>query len=164
VLARLPDAPAGIKGISLFIVPKFLPDGPRNAVYCGGLEHKMGIHASPTCVINFEGAEGWLVGTPHKGMQAMFTFMNGARLEVGIQGLGLSEVAYQNALSFAKERRQSRSLDPAKRDAAAGADTISPAFSRTIMTLASSSLLMATASVPRRTSSGRWPRRVSPST
>ena len=124
VLARLPDAPAGIKGISLFIVPKFLPEGPRNPVFCGGLEHKMGIHASPTCVINFEGAEGWLVGTPHKGMQAMFTFMNGARLEVGVQGIGMSEVAYQNALMFAKERRQSRSLDPAKRDASAPADIV----------------------------------------
>lgn len=124
VLARLPDAPAGIKGISLFIVPKFLPEGPRNPVFCGGIEHKMGIHASPTCVINFEGAEGWLVGTPHKGMQAMFTFMNGARLEVGVQGIGMCEVAYQNALMFAKERRQSRSLDPAKRDASASADII----------------------------------------
>ena len=124
VLARLPDAPAGIKGISLFIVPKFLLDGSRNPVFCGGLEHKMGIHASPTCVINFEGAEGWLVGLPHKGMQAMFTFMNGARLEVGLQGLGMGEVAYQNALVFAKERRQSRSLNPAKRDTSAGADLI----------------------------------------
>ena len=124
VLARLPDAPEGIKGISLFVVPKCVEGGGQNAVHCGGLEHKMGIHASPTCVINFEGAEAWLVGTPHKGMQAMFTFMNGARLEVGIQGLGLSEVAYQNALKFAKERRQSRSLNPARRDAASPADVI----------------------------------------
>ncbi|MBS0658096.1 MAG: acyl-CoA dehydrogenase C-terminal domain-containing protein [Verrucomicrobia bacterium] len=124
VLARLPDAPEGIKGISLFLVPKFLPSGERNGVFCGGLEHKMGIHASPTCVINFEGAEGWLVGTPHKGMQAMFVMMNAARLEVGIQGLGMSEVAYQNALSFAKERRQSRSLDRKKQDPNAPADVI----------------------------------------
>jgi alkylation response protein AidB-like acyl-CoA dehydrogenase len=124
VLARLPDAPTGIKGISLFIVPKVLEGGARNPVFCGGLEHKMGIHASPTCVINFEGAEAWLVGQPHKGMQAMFTFMNGARLEVGIQGLGLSEIAYQNALLFARERRQSRSPNPALRDAKSPADTI----------------------------------------
>ena len=124
VLARLPDAPAGIKGISLFIVPKVLEGGARNPVFCGGLEHKMGIHASPTCVINFEGAEAWLVGQPHKGMQAMFTFMNGARLEVGIQGLGLSEIAYQNALHFARERRQSRSPNPALRDVGAPADFI----------------------------------------
>ncbi len=124
VLGRLPDAPEGIKGISLFLVPKLLLDGKRNPVFCGGLEHKMGIHASPTCVINFEGAEGWLIGTPNKGMQAMFVMMNAARLEVGIQGLGMSEVAYQNAVLFARERRQSRSLDRAKQDKSAGADII----------------------------------------
>ena len=124
VLARLPDAPAGIKGISLFIVPKFTLDGQRNPIFCGGLEHKMGIHASPTCVMNLEKAKGWLVGQPHKGMQAMFTMMNAARLGVGQQGLGIAEVAYQNALAFARERRQSRSLDRAKQDASAPADPI----------------------------------------
>ncbi len=124
VLGRLPDAPEGIKGISLFLIPKFLPGGERNPVFCGGIEHKMGIHASPTCVINFENAEGWLVGVPHKGMQGMFTMMNAARLEVGIQGLGMSEVAYQNALMFARERRQSRSLDRAKQEKTASADVI----------------------------------------
>ena len=93
VLARLPDAPKGIKGISLFLVPKFLPKadgeaGPRNGVGCAGIEHKMGINGSATCVMNFEGAKGWLVGEPHRGMRAMFTMMNDARLEVGLQGLG----------------------------------------------------------------------------
>jgi alkylation response protein AidB-like acyl-CoA dehydrogenase len=85
VLARLPDAPEGIKGISTFIVPKFLADGTRNPVFCGGVDHKMGIHASPTCVLNFEEAEGWLVGEPNQGMRPMFTMMNIARLNVGIE-------------------------------------------------------------------------------
>ena len=124
VLARLPDAPAGIKGISTFIVPKYLDDGSRNPVFCGGADHKVGIHASPTCVINLEGAEGWLVGVPNKGMRSMFTMMNAARLQVGTEGVALGEAAYQNALAFAKDRRQSRSLDPAKRDADASADCI----------------------------------------
>ncbi|MEO0601594.1 MAG: acyl-CoA dehydrogenase family protein, partial [Myxococcota bacterium] len=101
VLARLPDAPPGIKGISTFIVPKVLPDGSRNPVFCGGTDHKMGIHASPTCVINLEGAEGWLVGEPHRGMRTMFVMMNEARLGVGMQGLSQAEVAYQNAVDFA---------------------------------------------------------------
>ncbi len=115
VLAKLPDAPSGTKGISMFLVPKYLPTdkgtpGTRNGVTCGSIEHKMGIKASATCVINFDNATGWLVGEQHKGMRAMFVMMNGARLAVGLQGLGLSEVAYQNALSYAKERLQGRSL------------------------------------------------------
>ena len=108
VLARLPDAPSGIKGISVFLVPKYKEDGSPNGVTCGGLEHKMGIHASPTCVINLEDAEGWLVGEPHKGMRSMFVMMNAARLNVGIEGLALAEAAYQAAVAFAKDRRQSR--------------------------------------------------------
>ncbi|UKE68068.1 acyl-CoA dehydrogenase C-terminal domain-containing protein [Xanthomonas cerealis pv. cerealis] len=115
VLARLPDAPAGAKGISLLVVPKFKVArdgsvGERNAVRCGSLEHKMGIHGSATCVMHFDGAEGYLIGQPHKGLQAMFTMMNTARLGVGLQGIGLSERAYQNALRYARERLQSRSL------------------------------------------------------
>ncbi|BAH39587.1 MAG TPA: acyl-CoA dehydrogenase [Gemmatimonas aurantiaca] len=115
VLARLPDAPSGTKGISLFLVPKFLPTadggvGARNAVTCGSVEHKMGIKASATCVLDFDNATGWMVGEAHKGMRAMFVMMNSARLAVGLQGLGLSEVAYQNALAYAKERLQGRSL------------------------------------------------------
>ena len=119
VLAKLPDAPPGPKGISLFVVPKFKVDrdgtvGERNAVRCGAIEHKMGIHGSATCVMNFDGAEGYLVGQPHKGLQAMFVMMNSARLGVGVQGLGLSERAYQNALRYARERLQSRSLSGPK--------------------------------------------------
>jgi hypothetical protein len=115
VLAKLPDAPAGAKGISLFVVPKFNVArdgtvGARNAVRCGAIEHKMGIHGSATCVMNFDGAEGYLLGEPHKGLQAMFVMMNSARLGVGVQGLGLSERAYQNALRYARERLQSRAL------------------------------------------------------
>ena len=115
VLAKLPDAPPGAKGISLFVVPKFKVArdgtvGERNAVRCGAIEHKMGIHGSATCVMNFDGAEGYLLGQPHKGLQAMFVMMNSARLGVGVQGLGLSERAYQNALRYARERLQSRAL------------------------------------------------------
>jgi len=119
VLARLPDAPAGTKGISLFIVPKLKTGrdgslhGP-NAVRCGSIEHKMGIHASATCVMNFDGAQGYLIGQPNKGLNAMFTMMNTARLAVGIQGLGLMERAYQNALRYSKERLQMRSLSGPK--------------------------------------------------
>jgi alkylation response protein AidB-like acyl-CoA dehydrogenase len=94
VLARLPDSPPGIKGISLFVVPKFLESGERNSVACGGLEHKMGIHASPTCVIDMEDAHGWFVGEPHKGMCGMFMMMNHARLNVGLEGVSLGEIAY----------------------------------------------------------------------
>ncbi|MCC6598712.1 MAG: acyl-CoA dehydrogenase C-terminal domain-containing protein [Alphaproteobacteria bacterium] len=115
VLARLPDAPEGVKGISLFIVPKFLPDDmSRNAVVCGAIEHKMGIKASSTCVINLDEAKGWLIGEPHKGLRAMFAMMNDARLGVAMQGLGIAEVAYQNGLAYAKERLQMRALDGAK--------------------------------------------------
>jgi alkylation response protein AidB-like acyl-CoA dehydrogenase len=113
VLARLPDAPPGVKGISLFVVPKFKVArdgsvGGRNALHCGSIEHKMGLHGSATCVMNFDGAEGYLVGQPHKGLMAMFTMMNSARLAVGIQGLGLIERAWQNALPYALDRLQMR--------------------------------------------------------
>lgn len=113
VLAKLPDAPAGAKGISLFVTPKFKVGkdgkmGERNALRCGALEHKMGIHGSSTCVMNFDGAQGWLVGQPHKGLQAMFVMMNSARLGVGVQGLAQSERAYQGGLAYARERLQSR--------------------------------------------------------
>ncbi|KAF1722194.1 acyl-CoA dehydrogenase C-terminal domain-containing protein [Pseudoxanthomonas japonensis] len=119
VLAKLPDAPPGAKGISLFVTPKFKVArdgtvGERNALSCGSIEHKMGIKASVTCVMNFDGAQGYLVGQPHKGLQAMFTMMNTARLGVGLQGIGLSERAYQNALRYARERLQTRSLSGAK--------------------------------------------------
>ena len=115
VLARLPDAPAGIKGISLFLVPKFMVNedgslGERNLVFCGSIEHKMGIHASSTCVMNFDGATGYLVGQPHKGMQAMFVMMNAERLGVGMQGLGIGEASYQNAVAYARDRIQGRAL------------------------------------------------------
>lgn len=124
VLAKLPDAPEGSKGISLFLVPKYKLDGTRNTVFCGGLEHKMGIHICPTCVMNFEDAEGWIVGEPNQGLAAMFVMMNAARIGVGIQGLALAEMAYQTAVTFAKERRQSRSLNPDKRDQTQTADPI----------------------------------------
>ncbi|HZF75216.1 MAG TPA: acyl-CoA dehydrogenase C-terminal domain-containing protein, partial [Acetobacteraceae bacterium] len=115
VLAKLPDAPPGTKGISLFLVPKFLPTedgrpGARNGVTCTGLEHKMGIKASSTCAMAFEDAKGWLVGQPHKGLRAMFTMMNEARLSVGIQGLGIAEASYQNAVAYARDRLQGRAL------------------------------------------------------
>ncbi|HPE58968.1 MAG TPA: acyl-CoA dehydrogenase [Thiolinea sp.] len=116
VLARLPDAPPGVKGISLFIVPKFLPDvagepGERNAVQCISVEHKLGIHASPTCVMEFSEAKGFLVGLANNGLACMFTMMNHARQAVGLQGLAISERAYQQALSFAKERLQGTRRD-----------------------------------------------------
>jgi alkylation response protein AidB-like acyl-CoA dehydrogenase len=119
VLARLPDAPPGIKGVSLFVVPKFMVNkdgtlGARNGIYCGGLEHKMGIHGNATAQIVIDGAVGTLVGQPNKGMQAMFVMMNAARLGVGNQSLGLTEVAYQNALAYAKDRIQMRSLSGPK--------------------------------------------------
>lgn len=123
VLARLPDAPEGIKGISAFLVPKIV-DGKQNGIICSGLEHKMGIKASPTCVMNLENATGYLMGVPHKGMRSMFVMMNAARLHVGLEGIALGEIAYQTALEFAKERRQSRSLDPEKQDQNASADNI----------------------------------------
>jgi hypothetical protein len=119
VLARLPDAPAGSKGISLFIVPKFLVNtdgslGARNGITCGALEHKMGIHGNATCQMNLDGAVGTLVGQPNKGLQAMFVMMNAARLGVGNQSLGLTEVAYQNAVAYAKDRIQMRALSGPK--------------------------------------------------
>lgn len=122
VLAKLPDAPEGSRGISLFVVPKFLvkeeggqqKPGARNGVACGSIEHKMGIKASSTCVMNFDNAKGWLVGEPHKGLKAMFTMMNAARLGVAMQGLGIAEVAMQNGLNYARERLQMRALDGTK--------------------------------------------------
>ena len=119
VLARLPDAPPGVKGISLFIVPKRKVGrdgvaGEANAVRCGALEHKMGIHGSATCVLNFDGAQGWLIGAPHKGLAAMFTMMNTARLAVGLQGLGLSDRAWQNALRYSRDRLQMRAPSGAR--------------------------------------------------
>ncbi|AXR05380.1 acyl-CoA dehydrogenase family protein [Salinimonas sediminis] len=113
VLARLPDAPAGVKGISLFLVPKFIPDSQgepaaANAVSVGSIEHKMGIKGSPTCVMNYDGATGWLVGEPNQGLACMFTMMNDARFQVGLEGLGASEASFQGALAYARERVQSR--------------------------------------------------------
>ncbi|MBF9195440.1 acyl-CoA dehydrogenase [Microvirga terrestris] len=113
VLARLPDAPAGTRGISLFLVPKFLPDGTRNDVRCHSIEHKLGIHASPTCTMIFGdngGAIGWLVGEENRGLNCMFTMMNNARLAVGLQGVAVAERAYQQALGYANERRQGRAI------------------------------------------------------
>lgn len=119
VLARLPDAPSGVKGISMFVVPKFMVKddgsvGPRNGVSCTSIEHKMGIKASATCSMSFDEAKGWLVGEANKGLRAMFTMMNTERLSVGIQGLGVAEIAYQNAANYARERIQGRSLSGAK--------------------------------------------------
>ena len=141
VLARLPDAPPGTKGISLFLVPKRLPTdegsaGSPNGVTCGSIEHKMGIKANATCVMNFENARGWLVGEPHKGMRAMFTMMNGARLGVGMQGLGLAEVSYQNAVAYTKERLQGRSArGPAQPNAEADPIIVHPDVRRMLMTM-----------------------------
>jgi alkylation response protein AidB-like acyl-CoA dehydrogenase len=119
VLARLSDAPAGTKGISLFLVPKFIPNpdgslGERNRIFCGAIEEKMGIHGNSTCQMNMDGAIGWLIGQPNKGLNAMFVMMNAARLGVGMQSLGLTEVAFQNALVYAKDRLQMRSLSGVK--------------------------------------------------
>jgi acyl-CoA dehydrogenase len=115
VLARIEGAPAGTKGISLFLVPKMLVNedgslGARNPVVCGSIEHKMGIHGNSTCVLNYDGAKGWLIGEENRGLNAMFVMMNGARLGVAVQGLSVSEVAYQNAAAYAKDRLQGRSL------------------------------------------------------
>jgi len=119
VLARLPGAPEGTKGISLFIVPKQLPNddgssGERNAVSCGSIEHKMGIHGNATCVMNFDGAKGWLIGPENKGLNCMFTFMNTARIGTAIQGLGAAELGFQGSLAYAKDRLAMRSLSGAK--------------------------------------------------
>jgi alkylation response protein AidB-like acyl-CoA dehydrogenase len=141
VLARLPDAPKGIKGISMFLVPKFLPTedgrpGPRNGVNCAAIEHKMGLKASATTQMYFDDAVGWLVGEPNKGMRAMFTMMNAERLSVGIQGLGVAETAYQSAAFYAKDRIQGRALTGAKNpDRAADPIIVHPDVRRTLMTL-----------------------------
>ena len=129
VLAKISGAPDTVKGISLFIVPKLMVDangeaGLRNAVTCGSIEHKMGIHGNSTCVMNYDGATGYLVGEPEKGLAAMFIMMNAARLGVGMQGLAQGEVAYQNAVAYAKDRRQGRALKPGARDTEARADTL----------------------------------------
>ena len=140
VLARLPDAPAGIKGVSLFIVPKFHVKadgslGERNGIYCGGLEHKMGIHGNATAQIVLDGAVGTLVGQANKGMQGMFVMMNAARLGVGTQSLGLTEVAYQNALAYAKDRIQMRSLSgPKARDQPADPIIVHPDVRKMLLT------------------------------
>jgi alkylation response protein AidB-like acyl-CoA dehydrogenase len=125
VLARLPDGAPGTKGISLFLVPKFIPGadgtpGTRNDLKVVSLEHKMGLHASPTCVMQYDGATGWLIGAPHQGMRAMFTMMNNARLGVGGQGIGVAEAAYQHALDFAQGRKQGRTPDPDNPDTIIG--------------------------------------------
>ncbi len=119
VLAKIPGGPEGIKGVSLFIVPKYLVNadgslGERNALGCGSIEEKMGIHGNSTCVMNYDGATGYLIGEAHRGMRAMFTMMNAARLGVGIQGLGVAEAAYQNAVTYAKDRLQGRALKGAE--------------------------------------------------
>ena len=140
VLARLPDAPAGSKGISLFVVPKYKVNadgslGERNAIYCGGLEHKMGIKANATAQIVMDGAVGEMVGQPNKGLQAMFVMMNAARLGVGNQSLGLTEVAYQNALAYAKDRLQMRSLSGTKaKDKPADPIIVHPDVRRMLLT------------------------------
>lgn len=112
VLARLPDAPAGPKGLSLFLAPKVMPDGTRNAIHCERIEEKMGLHGSPTCVMRFDEATGWMIGEPQRGLNAMFVMMNAARLHVGLQGIGLLEAACQKADAYSKERRQMRAPKP----------------------------------------------------
>lgn len=141
VLARLPDAPKGVKGISLFLVPKYLPKddgtpGPANGVSCAGIEHKMGLKASATCQINFDGSTGWLVGTANKGMEAMFTMMNTERVSVGVQGLGIGEAAYQSAVAYARDRIQGRSLSGVKSpDQPADPIIVHPDVRRMLMTM-----------------------------
>ncbi|MDD2058678.1 acyl-CoA dehydrogenase C-terminal domain-containing protein [Pseudomonas sp. GD03860] len=141
VLAKLPDAPAGAKGISLFLVPKVMVGddgalGEANAVSCGSIEHKMGIKASATCVMNFDGATGYLVGEPNKGLNAMFTMMNYERLGVGIQGLALGERSYQNAIEYARERQQSRAPNgPVAPEQAADPIVVHPDVRRMLLTM-----------------------------
>ncbi|TNC91842.1 MAG: acyl-CoA dehydrogenase, partial [Thalassolituus sp.] len=141
VLAKLPDAPAGPKGISLFLVPKFLVNedgslGERNAASCGSIEHKMGIKGSATCVMNYDGAKGWLVGEENKGLACMFTMMNYERLGVGIQGLGVAENSYQNAVAYARDRIQSRAPTGAvAKDKAADPIIVHPDVRRMLMTM-----------------------------
>lgn len=140
VLARLPDAPQGTKGISLFVVPKFIPNdagelGARNGIQCGSIEHKMGIRGNATCAMNLDNARGWLVGELNNGLSAMFVMMNAARLGVGMQGLGLTEVAYQNSLAYAKQRLQMRALSGAKApDKAADPIIVHPDVRRMLLT------------------------------
>ncbi|PTY38050.1 acyl-CoA dehydrogenase [Saccharospirillum sp. MSK14-1] len=140
VLAKLPDAPAGSKGISLFVVPKFLVNddgsvGERNALACGSIEHKMGIKGSATCVMNFDGAQGWLVGDANKGLAAMFTMMNYERLSIGLQGVGLGEASYQSAVAYAKDRIQSRAPGGAVQpEAAADPIIVHPDVRRMLLT------------------------------
>ena len=141
VLARIEGAPAGTKGISLFVVPKLLPKpdgspGARNALVCGSLEEKMGIHGNSTCAMNYDGATGWLIGEENRGLNAMFTMMNEARLGVGVQGLALSEVAYQNAAIYARERLQGRAISGTKYpDKPADPIIVHPDVRRTLMTI-----------------------------
>jgi acyl-CoA dehydrogenase len=141
VLARIDGAPEGTRGLSLFITPKFLPKpngspGARNAVTCGSIEEKMGIHGNSTCVMNYDGATGWLLGEENRGLPAMFTMMNEARLYVGMQGLAQSEVAYQNAVAYAKERLQGRAISGAKnKDKPADPILVHPDVRRTLMTI-----------------------------
>ncbi|WP_417225215.1 acyl-CoA dehydrogenase C-terminal domain-containing protein [Amphritea sp.] len=140
VLARLPDAPQGTKGISLFIVPKFVPDtagavGERNSLSCGALEHKMGIHGNATCVMNFDGATGYLIGPENKGLNCMFTFMNTARIGTALQGLAHTEWGYQNSLAYARDRLQMRALNgPAYPDKAADPIIVHPDVRRMLLT------------------------------
>ncbi|MCT4683230.1 MAG: acyl-CoA dehydrogenase family protein, partial [Roseicyclus sp.] len=139
VLARIPGGPEGIKGVSLFIVPKFLVHedgslGPRNGVSCGKIEEKMGIHGNATCVMNYDGATGWLLGEAHKGMRALFTMINEARLGVGMQGLAQAEIAFQNALAYARDRLQGRDVTgPANPDGPADPLIVHPDIRRTLM-------------------------------
>src|SRR5690554_592620 len=141
VLAKLPDAPAGSKGISLFLVPKFLSNndgslGARNAVSCGSIEHKMGIKASATCVMNFDGATGWLIGEPNRGLAAMFTMMNYERLSIGIQGIGCAEASFQNAVAYACDRLQGRAASgPVSADRAADPIIVHPDVRRMLLTM-----------------------------
>ena len=135
VLARLPDAPPGTRGISLFLVPKQLPDGSRNGWAVLSSEQKMGLHASPTCAVSYEGAVGWMVGQPHRGLPAMFTMMNHERLFVGIQGIGVGECAAQSALAYAREREQGRAPDgPRNPDRPADAIILLPDVRRMVLT------------------------------
>ncbi|EJN22739.1 acyl-CoA dehydrogenase [Pseudomonas sp. GM78] len=140
VLARLPDAPPGIKGISLFLVPKRLVNadgslGERNSLGCGALEHKMGIKGASTCVMNFDGATGWLVGQPNQGLACMFTMMNDARFQVGLQGLGIAEAAFQGGLAYARERLQSRAFTgPVAPEKAADPIIVHPDVRRMLLT------------------------------
>jgi alkylation response protein AidB-like acyl-CoA dehydrogenase len=141
VLAKIPGGPEGIKGISLFIVPKFMVNadgslGARNGVACGSIEHKMGIHGNSTCVMNYDNAVGFLIGEKHKGMRAMFTMMNAARLGVGIQGLGVAEAAYQNAVTYAKDRLQGRAITGTKeQDKPADPIIVHPDVRRMLMSI-----------------------------